>query len=328
MNISAPSLLEISGSYWQACTLHGAVKLDLFTIIGRQALTAEDVSRVVGGSERGVPMLLNALTAMGLLDRQGDAYANKEEAFNLLSRESPGYIGYMIMHHHHLMVSWDRLAEAVLTGKPQRTRASHEDKGERESFLMGMFNLAMSLGPRIAEAVELSGRSRLLDLGGGPGTYAIHFCLKNPQLRATIFDLPTTRPFAEKTVRRFGLADRVDFAGGDFDRDEIPGRYDAVWLSQILHGEGRAACERIIRKAASVLDPGGIMLIHEFLLNDTLDGPVFPAIFSLNMLVGTPQGRSYSERQVREMMEMAGIRDIHRLPFSGANESGILAGIL
>lgn len=326
MTITEKSLMEISGSYWQTCTLHAAVELDIFSLLGHRSLTAGEIKTAIGGSERGVTPLLNALTAMELLKRQGDTYANTEEGLGLLSRESPRYIGHILLHHHHLMASWERLAEAVKTGAPQRTRASWDDESVRESFLMGMFTLAMQLGPRIAEIVDLSGCRTLLDLGGGPGTYAIHFCLKNPQLQAVVFDLPTSKPFAERTIGRFGLEERIRFAGGDFIRDDLTGRYDVIWLSQILHGEGPESCEAIIRKAVSVLAPNGKMLIHEFFLNDTLDSPLFPAIFSLNMLVGTPEGRSYSEGQIRTMMEKAGIRDIRRLSFRASNDSGILAG--
>jgi hypothetical protein len=328
MTITAARLLKMSSACWETCTLQAAVKLDLFTVIGRQTLSAEAVGQAIGGSERGVPLLLNALTAMGLLKKENNAYANTNEGFSLLSRESAGYIGHIIMHHHHLMDSWNHLAEAVVTGRPQRARASGKDGEERESFLMGMFNLAMGLGPRVAEAVDLSGCHRLLDLGGGPGTYAIHFCLKYPRLEATVFDLPATRPFAEKTIDRFGLQERIRFIGGDFVRGHIEGRYDAVWLSQILHGEGRESCEQVIRKAVSVLDPGGLVLIHEFLLRDSLDGPLFPAIFSLNMLVGTKEGRSYSGGQIREMLKKAGIVNIKRLPLRMVNGSRILAGVV
>jgi len=326
MTVTIESLVETSGAYWATCTLHAAVELDIFTIIGRETLSAQAVGQAIGGSERGAPALLHALTAMDLLHKTGEGYANTEESFSLLSRKSSAYMGHIIMHHHHLMDSWNHLADAVRTGQPQRSRISWADESERESFLMGMFNLAMALGPRIAAAVDLGGRRHLLDLGGGPGTYAIHFCLKNPRLQATVFDLPTTRPFAENTIQRFGLEDRIRFTAGDFVRGDIGGSYDVVWLSQILHGEGQEACEEIIRKAAGGLQSGGLFLIHEFLLDDSLDGPLFPALFSLNMLVGTERGRAYSEGQIRVMMEKAGIGQIKRLPFLGKNDSGILAG--
>ena len=191
---------------------------------------------------------------------------------------------------------------------------------------MGMFNMAMNLAPRIVPEIDLSGRKHLLDLGGGPGTYAIHFCLKNPGLRATVYDLPTTRSFAEKTITRFGLSDRIDFQEGDYLEGTIQGTFDVVWLSHILHGEGPEDCQRMIGKAVSRLTSGGLILIHEFILNDEMDGPVFPAIFSLNMLLGTEKGQSYSDRQIREMLAQAGVREIRRIPVQTPNDSGIIQG--
>jgi len=233
----------------------------------------------------------------------------------------------MIMHHHHLMESWNRLDEAVTAGKPIRTRAIFDDPVRRESFLMGMFNNAMLQAPALVREVDLAGRRHLLDMGGGPGTYAIHFCLHNPELRATVMDLPTTRPFAEKTIARFGLSDRIGFVEGDYTCQDLAGRFDAVWMSHILHGESPDTCYRMVQKAVDVLEPGGLILVHEFILDDDLAGPLFPALFSLNMLAGTDGGRSYSQAQILQMLAAAGAGQSQRLPFCGPTQSGIVAGV-
>ncbi len=322
------SLLDLSGSYWKTCAFHAAVKLDIFTKIGREELTGADIASRLGADVRGATMLLNALTAMKLLVRRDGKYANASPAFAFLSRDSSQYIGHMIMHHHHLVDSWSQLDQAVRTGAPVRTRTSNSDEETRESFLMGMFNMAMQLAPKVASVLDLSGRRRLLDLGGGPGTYAIQFCLGNPTLRATVYDLPTTRPFALKTIERFGIRDRVDFLDGDYLKEEIPGRYDVAWLSQILHAEDPEDAQRVVQKAAAALEPGGILLVHEFLLDDTMDGPLFPALFSLNMLLGTDHGQSYSEGQLVGMLERTGAREIHRIPIQTPNDSGIICGVV
>jgi SAM-dependent methyltransferase len=232
------------------------------------------------------------------------------------------------MHHHHLMESWSKLDQAVKSGKPQRTRSSYSKEEWRESFLMGMFNLAMGLAPQIVPAIDVSKRQHLLDLGGGPGTYAIHFCLNNEHLRATVFDLPTTRPFAEKTIRQFKLEDRIDFKDGNYLEDPVEGRYDVAWLSHILHGEGPDDCRMIIQKAVNALEPGGMIIIHDFILNNSMDGPLFPALFSLNMLLGTESGQSYSEAQIQDMLTAAGVSDIRRIAIQSPNDSGILLGIV
>jgi len=147
-------------------------------------------------------------------------------------------------------------------------------------------------------------------------------------LKATVFDLPTTRPFAEKTINRFNLSDKVTFMSGDYLKDPVPGSYDVAWLSQILHGEGPENCERVIQKAVAALAPGGMILVHEFLLNNTMDGPLFPALFSLNMLVVTENGQSYSEAQIMDMLTRAGVKDIRRTPFRAPNDSGIIMGVV
>jgi ubiquinone/menaquinone biosynthesis C-methylase UbiE len=232
----------------------------------------------------------------------------------------------MIMHHHHLVESWSRLDEAVISGKAVRNRITHEDEIRRESFLMGMFNLAMGMAPTLVPSLDLSGKTRLLDLGGGPGTYAIHFCMHNPDITATVFDLPTTRPFAEKTIEKFNLSGRIDFQEGNFLETEIKGQYDVVWISHILHGDSPEDCERILKKAARVLQPEGMMIIHDFILNREKDGPLFPALFSLNMLLGTQGGQAYSEDEIEGMMGLAGIKNIYRTPYMGPMMSGIMVG--
>ena len=321
-------LLEISGYYWKTCTLHAGVKLDLFTAIGKEQIKAGDMARQLDVDERALTMLLNALAAMNLLEKTEETYANLPAVETLLSKDSPQYIGYMIMHHHHLVESWFHLDEAVNTGKPVRTSASLGDEERRESFLMGMFNLAMGIAPGVAKQIGLSNRRHLLDLGGGPGTYAIHFCVENPSLKATIYDLSTTRPFAERTIGKFNLSDRIDFLPGDYLKDDIKGRYDAVWLSHVLHGEGPGDCQKIPWKTVSAMEPGGLIMIHDFVLNDTMDSPLFPALFSLNMLLGTPYGQAYSEKQIMEMLAEAGAKEIQRIPFQGPNDSGIVTGII
>ena len=278
-NLNPGRLLGISGAYWMTCTLHAAVKLDIFSTIGKEGKTIEGLAEAMRAEKRGLAMLVNALCAMDLIEKKGNLLFNTIEADTFLVKESPRYVGYMIMHHHHLVESWSRLDESVKTGKPVRTRAVFNDHEKRESFLMGMFNNAMALAPLLVPTVDLSRRKKLLDLGGGPGTYAIWFCKHNPGLKATVFDLSTTRPFAEKVIAEFSRQDVIDFQDGDYHQDPIKGEYDVVWLSHILHGENPNNCEKIVQKAADALKPGGLILIHEFILDNTGDAPCSPRCF-------------------------------------------------
>ena len=325
-NWNPGTLLGLSGQYWKTCTLHAAVKLDIFTTIGDGAMSGQTIARKINADADAAERLLNALAAMGLLEKKYDTYLNLDAAGRFLRKDSKTYLGFMILHHHHLVESWSKMDKAVLTGKPVRTRSSFNDESVREAFLMGMFNNAMLQAPQLVETFDLSAYRNLLDMGGGPGTYAIHFCLQNPHLKAVVFDLPTTQPFAEKTIAQFGLSDRISFMAGDYVTEPMQGRYDVVWMSHVLHGEGPVDCQNMIQKAATMLTSGGMLLLHDFILDDTGDGPLFPTLFSLNMLLGTPEGRAYTEREFVEMMKQAGLGDIQRTPYRGPTESGILSG--
>ena len=320
-------LLEISGNYWKTCTLHAAVKLDVFTAIGRDRLSARVLADRLNASRDGLERLLDALSAMQLIRRHGDGYENSPSSLTYLTAGSPDYIGWMIMHHDDLVDAWHRLDEAVLSGTPVRAPASEAAPEWRENFLKGMQTNARLQAPSVAAAIDLKERKKLLDLGGGPATYAIHFCQENPGLSAMVFDLPDARPVAEANIHAAGLSERIGFQAGDFHKDSVSGRFDVVWLSHILHGEGPADGQNVIDLAVSALEPGGVILVHDFILDDSRDGPEFPALFSLNMLVATRYGRAYSESEIKAMLSSAGMTSVERLAFRGPTDSGIISGI-
>lgn len=324
-DLTVGAVLKTSSSYWHACTLHTGVGLEVFSNLQSEQLTAKEVAEKINGNERAVETLLNALVAMELLEKNGALFKNTEFSRKHLVKESSDYIGHIILHHRHLVDGWNQLDKAVQTGQPVEKRSYGEDV-ERESFLMGMFNMAMSIAPTIAKQISLEGRKHLLDLGGGPGTHAIYFCLENGNMKATIYDRATTRDFAADTVKRFGLAERIDFLAGDFNDDSLGGPYDVAWLSQILHSNGPEECKRLIAKTVAALEKGGLILVHEFFLEENRTCPLFPALFSLNMLINNGHGQSYTEGDVREMFLDAGVKDIERLPFQGPNDSYVLCG--
>ena len=322
---SAGQLLDITSAYWKSCTLHAGVKLDVFTVLGGGRLSATDLAAHLSCGQAELALLLNALTAMGLLIKEDDLYANTEISSQFLDKRAPGYLGYIIMHHYHLVDGWAQLADAVLHGGPVDMREFGEEQ-ERESFLFGMHNLASANAPTLARQINLKNRKHLLDLGGGPGTYAIAFCRENDNLRATIFDRPGTEPYARRALSSSPVANRISFVGGDFTTDPLAGPYDVAWLSQILHSNGPKACRKLLQKTAQAMEPGGLILIHEFFLDDTMAAPLFPALFSLNMLINNGVGRSYSATEITAMLTEAGVSDIHRLNYHGPNDSFVLCG--
>jgi SAM-dependent methyltransferase len=327
---TAEEILKLSSAYWAGCALQTAVRLDLFTVLAEGPQSEDALAGRLGCDPRAFDMLLTALTSLGFVERENGKATASANVLSLLSRGSSEYLGFIIKHHSHIMPGWTRLDEAVRSGAsvtgPSVLHTPDED--ERENFLMGMFNIARLQAKRIADALDLGGRSTLLDLGGGPGTYALFFCMANPGLRATVFDLPTTERFARKTIDRFGLVGRVDFVGGNFSTDALPQKQDVVWISQVLHGESPANAAALVRRAGASLNPGGMLCIQEFMLDDDKRGPKHAALFSLNMLLQTHGGQAYSGAEIRAMMTDAGVRGIEAPDLDLPDSCRVLVGLM
>jgi SAM-dependent methyltransferase len=328
-------IMGLSSSYWAGCALQAGVSLDLFTALENSGgnaqdkhITAQVLAHKLGCNERAFGMLVTALISLGFLDGDADNILLPEHSRIYLSRSSEQYLGYFIKHHANIMPGWVNLAEAVKKGKRTRENSSSDtdNADEREAFLMGMFNVAINQAEKVAAALDFTGRKRWSDIGGGPGTYAVFFCKANPELRATIFDRPSSESFALGVVRRFGLEQRVDFAGGDFLKDTLPAGYDVAWLSQVLHGESPADATRLVERAAKTLNPGGLLVIQEFVLDDTRRGPAHPALFGLNMLIGTTGGQAYTSSEIQDMLRKAGAGAVRRLEIDLPMGCGIIMG--
>lgn len=308
------SLLALNDGVWMAFALQAAVKLDLFSKAGeKEGLPVPELAKAMGTDPRATNFLVTALAAMDLVKRDGAGVRLSEFSRKHLLPESPHCLAAAIRHQANLVPAWANLADCVRTGKkaPRPAPGTEEEKESRErerfrDFLSGMRDIARA-GPEFPEgALDLSGPKRLLDLGGGPGTRAARLCAKNPSLAAAVFDRPAAEPLAAAEFERLGVAERIVFVGGDFLKDELPRGFDAVLLSQVLHGEPGANVPVLLKKAMGTLVPGGKIAVLECLLDDSLDGPLRPALFNLNMLVRTDGGSALTRAGLRLALEEAG----------------------
>jgi predicted O-methyltransferase YrrM len=218
-----------------------------------------------------------------------------------------------MLHTARLWHRWSGLTECVRTGT-----ATPEERGAEstEAFIAAMHNNARQRAAQLAQAVA-AGASRMLDVGGGSGAYAIAFAQANPQLRAEVFDQPAVLAIAQRHIREAGLEDRISTRVGDLRSGEFGGGYDLVLVSAICHmlapDENRDLLARVYRALAQ----GGCVAIQDFLLRADKTGPRAGALFSLNMLVNTRGGASYSEEEYTAWLREAGFEDVRRVPLAG-----------
>jgi hypothetical protein len=325
--LSPGEILKLSGAHWQSCALHAAVRIGVFEELTDLPARIDDLASRLDANPDALGRLLGALAGMGFTERVNDGFRATETALLYLSREAPESVASMVMHHANLASSWTELHRSIQTGRRVRESMSHSDATTRHAFLMGMFDQAMLVAPDLVPGINLSKRKWLLDLGGGPGTYALQFCARNPSLSATVFDLPTSETVATQIIARFEMQDRVQFKGGDFLVDALPNGYDVVWISHILHSFDKKTCQELLVRVTESLLDGGAILIHDFILDEDRSSPPFPALFSLNMLLGTDGGRCYSQPEIETMLSSCGAKRIRRLPITGRNDSGVIEGV-
>ena len=272
-----------------------AVDLGLFDFLA-EPKSAVQTAAWLKADARATGIFLNGLAGLGLVDKGLDYFKNSELASRYLVRGSENYRGAIVKHIEH---TWDRgwerpegdgpggpppavETEKWVDGRPERDEASVR------AFIWGMHAIARDLAPKVAAKLDLKAVRRLLDLGGGPATYAINFAQANPELKATVFDLPMPIEIARENIAKNGLTDRVGTLAGNFLQDDIGTGYDFIWISQILHSHDEGQCQLIISKAVAALNPGGTLAIQDFYLNPDGASPTGAAMFGVHMLAVTP----------------------------------------
>jgi predicted O-methyltransferase YrrM len=321
----SPIARAMSG--WQpARVLMAANRLDFFTAIGDGSLTAEQVAEKCATQPRPTRTLLNACVALGFMEKKDDLYSNTAEAKVVLVRGKPTSVVDGIAHQDDLWASWGKLAEAVKTNRAASERWSLvEEPKVHRNFIMAMHDGAVVGAPIVADALDLTGRKQLFDAGGGPGTYSIFLVKKNPDLKAIVFDLPSTVEIAKEVIDKYGVTDRITTRAGNYFKDDFGHGNDVVLLSAILHSMNPEHSKILLKKAYDSLVPGGIVVVREGLLNDEGTSPVGAVLFSLNMLVNTGEGQSYSGKEIMELMRSVDFKDTKvQLLQSGARSSLVI----
>jgi predicted O-methyltransferase YrrM len=278
----------------------------IFDLLERKGKTVAALSRALSTDPRATGLLLNSLVAIGLLEREGARYRNSRVASKYLVKGKSDYQGDILDHNDVLWDNWSGLDAALRTGRPQRRAHDHR------SFILGMHNIALQKVGKVTGNIDLKGVRRVLDLGGGPGTYSMAFAEEG--MDVTLLDYPDTLKISRRLIRASRLEKRIRLMPGDFMKDAWGGNYDIVFISQIFHAYTPEECAEMLKKSYGSLAPGGKVIVQEFHLDESRTSPLQGAIFAINMLVNTPGGRTYTVKEMSSWMKKAGFRAIgHRL---------------
>lgn len=316
-HVTPERILQLGLAFWGSKTLLSAVELGVFSALADGSADAGELSERLGLHERSAQDFLDALVALGMLERTDGCYANTAETGLFLDRAKPSYVGGLLeMANHRLYPFWGWLTEALQTGEPQNEArtgddffaAIYADPDRLREFLHAMSGISAGASHAIAAQFPWAGYGSVLDLGCAEGGLLVTLADAHPHLRGIGLDLPPVGAAFEEHVAARGLGDRLEFHAGDFFRDALPAA-DVITLGHVLHDWSLEQKRALLRSAYDALPEGGAVIVYESIIDDDRRANAFGLLMSLNMLIETPAGFDYTGADCRGWLEEAGFRE-------------------
>ena len=311
-------IMQVGLGFWGSKTLLSAVEMELFTELARGPEDLESVQNRMGLHPRASRDFLDALVALGFLQRVDGKYCNTPETDLFLDKRKPSYIGGILeMANHRLYRFWGGLTEALRTGELQNEAKGggesifatlYADPARLEGFLAAMTGISHGANLAIAGKFAWDDYKTFVDVGTAQGDLATQVALAHPHLTGQGFDLPEVAPIFEAYVEQNGLTRRLTFSGGSFFDVPLP-EADVVMMGHILHDWDLDQKKMLIQKAYDAVPEGGAFIVYESIIDDDRSKNVVGLLMSLNMLIETPGGFDYTGADCVGWMEEAGFKE-------------------
>jgi ubiquinone/menaquinone biosynthesis C-methylase UbiE len=316
-------LQQFGFAYAPPLIISAAVNNKVFDALQGGAKTVDQIKKETGASARGLRAIMDALVGLELLKKDRHAkYSLTPESEAFLLAEKPGTLAGFFGSILPVMVSrWLRLTDVVRHGRPavavnQETEGTEFFSQLVETIIPMSYAGAQKLADHLKVA-KAKNEFRVIDLAAGSGVWGIAFAQNSPRLRVTAVDWAGMIPTTKRITERFGVRDRFEFIEGDLLQANFGNGYDVATLGHILHSEGEERSRQLLKKAFRALKSGGTIAIAEWLVNDARTKPLPSLMFSVQMLVNTEKGDTFSFNEIKDWLEEAGFKKVRKLEAPG-----------
>lgn len=311
-------ILQIGFGFWASKTLLSAVEMEVFTELAKHPEDLEELTGRLGLHPRSARDFLDALVALGFLERHDGVYSNTPATDLFLDKKKPSYIGgIMEMCNHRSYGQWNNLTEGLRTGLPQNElkgggapvfQTIYADPARLKEFLKAMTGVSHGANMAIAAKFPWAKYRTVVDAGPAQGDLLVQVALKNDHLLGIGFDLPEAGAIFEEYVEANGLPSRVQFQAGSFFTDPLPAA-DVIMMGHILHDWNLDEKRMLIRKAYEALPKGGALLVYDAIIDDERKKNAFGLLMSLHMMIETYGGFDYTGGDCINWMKEAGFSE-------------------
>ncbi len=334
--VNPSKIIQTGMGFWASKTLLTAVNMGLFTRLAKGPISAEKIKTKLGLHERGLYDFLDALVALGFINRKGlketALYSNTNESNLYLDKNKPGYIGGILeMCNNRLYPFWNNLEEGLRTGKPQNEvkggnkpffEELYSDEKRLREFISAMGGFQMGNFMAFAKQFDFSNYNSLCDIGGAGGYLATQVATNQPHMTCISMDLPKVSKIATENIERMDFTPRVKIISGDFFKDDFP-KVDVITMGNILHDWGTEHKKMLIGKAYEALPQGGALVVIENIIDDNRSENAFGLLVSLNMLIETYEGYDFTGADFGNLARETGFKEISIMPLTGPTSAAI-----
>lgn len=320
------SILQVASGFMASKHLFVATEIALFEHIADSGSSLDDLSAATNVPQRTLRMIADAMVALGLLERRGDLYLNCSATATFLSGRTPTDLRPMMRFLNRLSYRrWLDLESAVRTdgasvGGYHRGYTAEDQR----IFSEGVESATAGAAQALAAVYDFSRHRRVIDIGGGTGSFLIAIMTRYPHLHGTLFELPTVAPLASRRITSSAAAPRIAVHEGDFFKDHIPPGHDVVILANIIHGHSPERDKALLQKIRDVVEPGARLLVIDFWTDPTHTDPLFAALMTGEFLVGTGSGDIFSRVEGESWLLQTGWKLADQQPLAGS--SSLLVG--
>jgi len=305
-------IVRMASAFQESCLLFAASDLGIFAKLAEFGQAdASQLAQSLQLNARGVRLLLDACTAIGLLEKEGDKYRNSPEAAAFLVPGQQGDLSSALRYNRDVYGAWGKLTELARTGAPVEKPELHlgEDEARTRAFVFSMHGKTLAMAKPAMSLLDVRGRKRLLDVGGGPGTFSVLIAKANPEIRCTVLELPPIAAIAKELIAQQGQSERVELLPGDYHSTPFPEGNDVILFFGMMHQEPPETIRDLLARADAAMLPGGEVYVMDMMTDSSHVNPPFSAMFAVNMALTKEHGWVFSDEELRGWMSETGFTD-------------------
>ncbi len=310
--VDTTRLQHLARAYTESATFFAALDFELFTHVAGAAGSVAELAVAMDVLELDAERLVTACLALGLLEWQDGRLANAPDAARFLVKGEPRYAEPWMTFTRPDVGDWFRLSEIMRTKRQPTVLGMYADLTveQARAYHSATYSIGMGAGRLFARTVDLTGRKKLLDLGGGSGAYSINAVKTYPDLQAVVLDLPPVVEVTKEYLQENGVSDRVSTLGADFTADEFPNDVDCAVMASNLPIYDETVVAQVIAKAHGALLPGGEMHLVGEMVEDDRTGPLDAAMWGLSEALSGGAGKAHTIGQCKEYFQAAGFENV------------------